>query len=106
MKVRVSHVFADFINETARERGFKVSAYVQTMSEMAYQMNVGEIWDAYDYNDISSDGELRAIALEYPYEYYCPVRYLSTERLLSEFRRRRVVTVDDLKDMIEDVVAI
>ena len=53
MKVKVSKVFADFINKTAKELGFKAEASVVKMSERAYCLNVGlnAMLDAQDTDD-------------------------------------------------------
>ena len=104
MYIQVSKVFARFMNQTAKERNVNFHAAVVTMSESQYRMFVGEPWDN-ESDHIGSD-TLKAICVEYPYEYYCCPRYVSTSDLVREFRRNGVTTVDELKDMICDMFAI
>ena len=103
MKVRVSNVFATFINKTAEKYGLEARASVVKFQEATYRAYVGDVDDAYDCGDDAQDGTLRAIVVEFPWDYYaCPV-YLSTRALRSEFRSRGVRTVDDLEEMIADI---
>lgn len=104
MNIQVSKRFATFINQTAKERKAQFSAHVVELSENQYRAHVGDPWDnVADY--IGSD-TLKAICIEYPCEYYCSPRYVSTDDLCREFRRQRVATFDGLKDMICDMFAI
>lgn len=104
MYIQVSKVFAKFMNQTAKERNIQFSARVVTMSESQYRMFVGEPWDnEADY--IGSD-TLKAICVEYPYDYYCGPRYVSTDDLCRECRRQGVATLEALKDVICDMFAI
>ena len=106
MKVKVSKVFANFINKTAKELGFKAEAEVVTMSERAYRLNVGleAALDAEDNGDYDwGEGEYRVIRVCYPDNYYTVPTYLTTAYLTSEFRRRQVTTEDGLKQMLRSL---
>lgn len=102
MKVKVSKVFAAFINKAAKELGFKAEASVVTMSANAYKMNVSmDLFAAEDYGDYDwTTGEVKAIRVDYPAEYYAMPRYLTTAELTKEYRRRHVSTEGDLKEML------
>ena len=109
MKVKVSKVFAAFINKAAKELGFNAHASVVTMSARLYRLNIGlDAWlDAEDYGDYDwGEGEYKAIRVDYPGEYYAMPKYLTTAELTKEFRRRQVSTTDDLKDMVRDMCEI
>jgi len=109
MKVKVSKVFAAFINKTAKELGFKAEAEVVTMSERGYRLNVGldAMLDAQDNGDYDwGEGEYRAIRVVYPEEYYACPQYLTTASLNKEFRRRGVTTADELKQMVRSMCEI
>ena len=101
MKVQVSKVFANFINKTAKELGFKAQAEVVTMSENAYRMNVSyDLYSAAEHGDRDwGTGEYKAIRVCYPDGYYAMPRYVTTAELTKEFRRRRVESVEELKQM-------
>jgi hypothetical protein len=109
MKIKVSKVFADFINKTAKELGFKAEAKVVTMSERGYCLNVGldAAQDAENYGDYDwRKDEYKAIRVCYPYEYYAMPRYLTTAALVREFRRSSVQTIEELKTMLRDMCEI
>ena len=109
MKVKVSKVFADFINKTAKELGFKAEASVQRMSERMYRLHVGlnAMLDAEDYGDYDwREGEYKVIRVVYPEEYYACPQYLTTKALNDEYNRRRVSTADELKAMLQDMCRI
>lgn len=108
MKIKVSKVFAKFINDTAKQLGFKCEASVVTMGERGYRLNVGDPFDAEDYGDYDwATGEYKAIRLDYhPYGYYAMARYLTTAHLSREFRRRGVTTPDALREMLRDMCEI
>lgn len=106
MKVKVSKVFADFINKTAKELGFKAEASVVKMSERAYRLNVGlnAMLDAQDTDDYDwGEDEYKVIKVAYPDGYYAMPQYLTTASLNKEFRRRGVTTEDDLKQMVRSM---
>ena len=103
MKIKVSKKFADFINKTAKELGFKCEASVVTMGDKGYRLNIGldAMLDAQDNGDYDwCEGEYKAIRVNYPAEYYAAPKYLTTAELTKEVRRRHVSTTDDLKDMV------
>jgi hypothetical protein len=109
MKVKVSKVFAKFINDTAKELGFKCEASVVTMSERGYRLNVGldAMLDAQDNGDYDwGEDEYKAIRLDYPEEYYAMPQYLTTASLNREFRSCHVQDADGLKRMIRNMCEI
>ena len=104
MKIKVSKVFAKFINDTAKQLGFKCEASVVTMGERGYRLNVGDLFDAEDYGDYDwVTGEYKAIRIVYPSNYYAMARYLTTAQLSREFQRRGVTTPDALREMLRDM---
>ncbi len=109
MKVKVSKVFAKFINDTAKELGFKCEAQVVTMSERGYRLNVGldAALDAEDNGDYDwAEDEYKVIKVLYPEEYYAMPTYLTTASLTKEFRRRGVTNADELKQMVRSMCEI
>ena len=109
MKVKVSKVFADFINKTAKELGFKAEASVVKMSERAYRLNVGlsAMLDAQDTGDYDwCEDEYKVIRVVYPEDYCACPQYLTTTSLNNEFNRRRVTTADELKAMVRSMCEI
>lgn len=109
MKVKVSKVFAKFINDTAKELGFKCEASVVTMSERGYRLNVGldAMLDAQDTGDYDwAEDEYKVIRVAYPEEYYSMPTYLTTASLTKEFHSRRVTNADELKQMIKSICEI
>lgn len=109
MKVKVSKVFADFINKTAKELGIKCEAQVVTMSERGYRLNVGldAMLDAQDTGDYDwAEDEYKVIKVLYTEEYYAMPTYLTTASLTKEFRRRGVNTDAELKEMVKEMVEI
>lgn len=109
MKVKVSKVFADFINKTTKELGIKCEAQVVTMSERGYRLNVGldAMLDAQDTGDYDwAEDEYKVIRVCYPDGYYAMPQYLTTASLNKEFRRMGVTTADELKQMIKGMCEI
>ena len=110
MKIKVSKVFANYINKCAKEMGFKAEACVETMSENQYRFCVGNVFDAMDNGDYDMDDEgrdvFKAIAISYPYDYYASTKYLTTEQLNKEWRRRNGKTEQDLREMIRELCEI
>lgn len=110
MKIRVSKVFANYINKCAKEMGFKAEACVETMSENQYRFCVGNVYDAMDCDDyyLTFDGRdvFKAIAISYPYDYYAPTKYLTTAQLNKEWRRRNGKTEQDLREIIRELCEI
>lgn len=109
MKVKVSKVFANFINKAAKELGFKAEASVVTMSERGYRLNVGldAMLDAQDNGDYDwCEDEYKVIKVLYPEEYYAMPKYLTTASLNKEYRRRGVTTDAELKEMVKEMVEI
>lgn len=105
MKIKVSKVFAEFINKTAKEMNFCVSAKVIELTENMYRFHVdSNIFNAYDYNDVNENtGKFKVIILTYPANYYAVPNYLTTYQLTKEFRRRNITDVDGLKNMIRNL---
>lgn len=109
MKVKVSKVFADFINKTAKELGFKAEASVVKMSERAYCLNVGlnAMLDAQDTDDYDwGEDEYKVIRVVYPEDYCACPQYLTTTALNNEFKRMGVTTADELKAMVRSMCEI
>ena len=107
--MKVSKVFADFINKTAKELGFKAEASVMKMSERAYCLNVGlsAMLDAQDTDDYDwREDEYKVIRVAYPEDYCACPQYLTTTSLNKEFRRRGVTTADELKAMVRSMCEI
>lgn len=106
MNIRVSKVFAKFINTTAKEMGFKAHAEVIALRSNVYSFATGvDLWDAgrdYDYET----GTCKVIEVSYPYEYHATRRFLTTYELVKEFRRRGVKTAEELKEMLKDMLEI
>lgn len=110
MQIKVSKVFANYINKCAKEMGFKAEASVVTMSENQYRFCVGNVFDAMDYGDYDLDDDgryiFKAIAIEYPSDYYAMTKYVSTIELLNEWRRRNGKTEQDCREMIREICEI
>lgn len=110
MKLIVSKVFANYINQCAKEMGFKVNAEVVELNECGYTMRVGDTCDAVDYDDymFNEDGDYRfkAIKLTYPDNYYAMPQYLSTKRIHDEWVRRNGKNESDLREMIKELCEI
>lgn len=104
MYIQVSKVFAKFMNEVAKERNIQFTASVEILTESQYMSLVDDPWE--NLSDYVSSNELKVLRVEYPYEYYCSPRYISTCDLYREFRRNGVTTSDELKDMICDMCEI
>ena len=97
MKVKVSKVFAKFIESNCPN----LSAKVVEMSEGAYSYSAGSVWDAGDdYNPAT--GKYKAICISYPPEWYASPRYISTAQILDEFHRCNVTNVAGLVKMLND----
>lgn len=108
MKVKVSKVFADFINKTAKCLGFQAQASVVTMSERAYRVNVStDIYAAEEHGDYDFvTGQAKAIRISYPDSYYAMPKYITTQELTREFRRRGVSTESELMQMVRNLCEI
>ena len=108
MKIKVSKTFAKFINDTAKELNFKVSAKVVELSENSYRWNVdSDIFRALDYGDYDiSNRTGKAIMLVYPEDYFACPNYLTTYQLTQEFKRNSVSSLEDLKNMIKNMCEI
>lgn len=108
MKIKVSKVFADFINKTAEELNFSVHAQVVNLTENNYRLNVDyNIWDAQAYGDYNSNkGTFKAIRLSYPDDFCACPHYLTTKELNKEFKRLNVSDVEGLKNMISNICEI
>lgn len=105
MIIKVSKVFAKFINETANARGFSAFAEVVEIPESKYNFFVGygcASWDDFNYKT----GCYKALRVSYPGDYYASPVYFTTQQLNREFNARAVCTVDDLRDMLQDLIEI
>lgn len=104
MKIKVSKVFADYINKTAKELGFRVYATFGRFTEPMYRNIVGSLADALDYGDYDTQtGEYKTIRLEYPAHYYAPTKFLTTKILATEFRRLGITDEAGLKEMVRNL---
>lgn len=99
MQVKVSKVFAKFVNEVADEFGKEFHAEVRTRKLRPY-----ENWCDADYNWATD--EVRELVVTYPYEYYACPKYVRTDELIAEFNRRGEKTWDGLKRMVVDMFEI
>lgn len=106
MYVQVSKTFAAFINKTAKQKGFQARATVVELTERQYQIHVNLWGPASDRDYNWTTGKYKVIAVEYPGEYYAPVRYLSTDELISEARAAGVHDIASCQDMIYTLLAI
>jgi hypothetical protein len=108
MKVRVSKVFADFINKTAKEMDFSAHADVVTIGERTYSFFTGSsVYDADNDGDYNwAEDAYRVIKVSYPENYYVAPRYLSTRRIVDEFKSRGVKDLNGLKEMIKDLLEV
>lgn len=105
MKIKVSKVFAKFVNETAKEAGKQFTAKVIGMSANEYACHCGLWSDPYaDYN--ARTGKFDVLAVYYPGEFYACPRYVGTEELTNEVRRARVDNFEDLARLIVDMFEI
>lgn len=106
MNIKVSKVFAKFINDTAKEMGFEAHAEVVALRSSAYTFATGnDMW----YGDCDYDWKTdtyRVIEVSYPWDFYATRRFLTTYELVNEFRKRGVKTVDELKEMLKDMLEI
>ena len=106
MNIKVSKVFAKFINTTAKELGFEAHAEVIALRSSAYTFATGtDRWDGECDYDWEHD-TYRVIEVSYPYEYYATRRFLTTHELVKEFRKRGVSTADELKKMLRDMLEV
>lgn len=107
MKIKVSKVFADFINKTAKEANVNLYARVLSVSQSTYKACCGDVFDAEEYGDYDWEtGKVRAIVITYPEADYANPRYVSTRELTMNFRRYGVKNVDGLKAMVLDMFEI
>lgn len=99
MKVKVSKVFADFVNETAKEFGKCFHAYVRKRRV--------SVWS--NFCDADYDWETsmqRELVVGYPIDYYAGERVVHTDELLAEFNRRGVKDWAGLQQMVIDMFEI
>lgn len=105
MKIQATKVFARFINQTAKEKGYNFAAELVEISPDRYAYTVGDLSDGdqdYNYNT----GGIKTIKIVYPLDYYCNPVYVSTADLVRSFRRYGVQDIETLKDMICDLYAV
>lgn len=105
MIVKVSKKMCDFINKTAKNRGFEARADIVLMPENKYRFFVGfcsDPWTDYD----NKTGKIKVIQISYPGNYYaCPV-YLSTDKLVKAFKAVNGSTLEDLAGVVRDLCEI
>ena len=106
LKVRVSHPFAEFVNMSAKMRGYHATAKVVTIPEKWYKFQTGtDPDDALFCGDYTAKG-IRAIEISYPANYDACNKYLTTDKLRRIFRSLPEKTADALADMLEELIAI
>lgn len=110
MKLKCTKVFANMLNKWREELRIE-SAELVTMPIEKYRINVSyDVDAAEDYGDTDYDDEGRMIAkairIDYPLEYYACPRFLTTKELVSEWRRMKGQTMDDLKRIIKNMIEI
>ena len=106
MNIQVSKVFANFINKTAKEMGFEAHAEVIALRSSAYTFATGnDMWDGDCDYDWKTD-TYRVIEVSYPHDFYATRRFLTTHELVQEFRKRKVESVAELKEMLKDMLEI
>lgn len=108
MKLKVSKVFANFLNKMAKDDELKIDhAEVRNFSEIGYEMNVGDAYDAEcngDYNWKTDN--YKALMIVYPDNYFACPMYLTTKRITNEAKRMRVNNQDELKKMLKNLIEI
>ena len=97
MKIKVTKVFAKFIESNCRN----LSAQVVELSEGSYSYCVGSVWDAGDDYNPETD-KYKAICISYPPEWYASPRYISTAQIVDKFHSYNVTNVAGLVDMLKD----
>lgn len=107
MQVKVSKVFANFINKVAKENGKRFTASVEEIQDKFYRYYTGSDPENVDFSS-TSYGRFyyKAICIDFPADYYANEIYFSTSQLTQAFNRYNVETVDDLKRMILDICEI
>lgn len=101
MKIKVTNVFADFINANCAN----LSARVIKLSQSNYAWTVGDPCE----NEVDYDfktGYFKAIEITYPANCYAVPQYLTTGLLCKEFRRRNIRDVSGLIKMLQDMLYI
>lgn len=107
MKIKASKVFANFVNQVARETGKQFHAAVVALSPSEYSARVGDVLDAEYFGDWDyTTSRARALCISYPGDYYACSALWSTGRLCAEFRRRGIRDVAGLRAMIVDLFEI
>lgn len=107
MKIQVTKTFCKFINDTAKEFNVKFSANFVKLNGRARELYCGD--DSTWINSPDYDWDKQAfntIRISYPADYCACDRYITTEELTKEFRRRGVKTIEHLKTMIVDMFEI
>lgn len=109
MKIASTKAMATLLNKMTKEMGItdRHFRYI-TLTPEVYKRYVDiEIYNAYDNGDYNWEtGELRAIEVEYPSEYYANNNYLTTQELNRIFRwyKSSIKNADDFaKKVIEEM---
>lgn len=86
MRIAATNKMTAALNAAARKAGKVYKFAYATMDTGAYAWNVGDIWSAYDYGDYNGKtGKMRAVRVDYPYDYYAAPRYLTTRELNAAY---------------------
>ena len=104
MQIKVSKVFAKFINETAKENGLRFKATIELIKPKFYTFYTGS-YPCYEDFDFKAE-RFKTLCISYPADYYANEVYLSTDQIINEFRKRNIKTLEDLKQMILDLFEI
>lgn len=108
MKIHATKVMAKAIAKAMQEKGMKFEeCRLTSFSERGYEMNVGDIYDAYDHGDYDyTTGEYKVIQICWPWDYYAPATYLSTAELNRIFRDSHATTLDEYMNAVCDRIAV
>lgn len=103
MQVKVSKTFAKYVNQFVQETGLAEEAAYREVSPINYP---GGAREAVFNGDTTPKGKCKVIEVFYKAsDYACPTT-LTTGYLISESHRRNIKTEADLKEMLEDLIAI
>lgn len=103
MQVKVSKTFAKYVNQFCQETGLAEEVAYREVSPINYPRGARE---AVYNGDTTPKGKCKVIEIFYKAsDYACPTT-LTTGYLISESRRRNIKTEADLKEMLEDLIAI
>lgn len=103
MKVLATKTMTKAINDFLKQSGERMRAVYETMSRRAFETNVDfDFWDnERDY--LPASGEMRAIKIVYPSEYYALPRYLTSAALVKLYRRSNGTYKDFMREVLEEI---